>query len=38
LQGANRILRDYDGQLMHLAKELEEVKKEYQEWDNEKRR
>lgn len=38
LQGANRILRDYDGQLAHLAKELEEVKKEYQEWDNEKRR
>jgi nuclear pore complex protein Nup54 len=38
LQGANRILRDYDGQLMHLAKELEEVKKEYQEWENEKRR
>lgn len=38
LQGANRILRDYDGQLVHLAKELEEVKKEYQEWDSEKKR
>lgn len=38
LQGANRILRDYDGQLAHLAKELEEVKKEYQEWELEKRR
>jgi nuclear pore complex protein Nup54 len=38
LQGANRILRDYDGQLAHLAKELEEVKKEYQEWEAEKRR
>lgn len=38
LQGANRILRDYDGQLAHLAKELEEVKKEYQEWESEKRR
>lgn len=38
LQGANRILRDYDGQLMHLAKELEEVRKEFQEWEAEKKR
>lgn len=38
LQGANRILRDYDGQLVHLAKELEEVKKEFQEWEMEKKR
>jgi nuclear pore complex protein Nup54 len=37
LHGANRILRDYDGQLVHLAKELEEVQKEFQEWEMEKR-
>ena len=28
-----RILKDYDGQLGHLAKELEEVKREFGEWE-----
>lgn len=38
LQGAQRILKDYDGQLMHLAKELAEVDKEFKEWEAEKKR
>ncbi|OQN99650.1 hypothetical protein B0A48_14792 [Cryoendolithus antarcticus] len=37
LQGANKILRDYDGQLMHLAKEMDEVRREFEEWDRERR-
>lgn len=31
-----RILRDYDGQIGHLAKELEAVKKEFEEWEGKK--
>lgn len=37
LQSASRILKDYDGQLVHLARELEEVKKEYDEFERERR-
>ncbi|EME47554.1 hypothetical protein DOTSEDRAFT_69489 [Dothistroma septosporum NZE10] len=33
-----KILKDYDGQLQHLNKELEDVKKEYAEWDSLQRR
>ena len=31
-----RILRDYDGQIKHLGKELEEVRKEFEEWEAKK--
>lgn len=31
-----RILRDYDGQIRHLGKELEDVKKEFEEWEGRK--
>jgi nuclear pore complex protein Nup54 len=37
IAGANRILQDYDGQLVHLAKEMEEVRKEYEIWERERR-
>ena len=37
LQSAGRILKDYDGQLIHLAKEMEEIKKEYEDWEKERR-
>ena len=30
---AKRILRDYDGQITHLGKELEGVRKEFVEWE-----
>ena len=33
VQKTKRILRDYDGQLVHLAKELEEVKGEFAQWE-----
>ncbi|KAK5122812.1 hypothetical protein LTR85_003727 [Meristemomyces frigidus] len=33
LQKTQRILRDYDGQLQHLGRELEEVRREYAEWE-----
>lgn len=38
VQKTKKILRDYDGQLAHLAKELEEVKKEFEEWETSRRR
>lgn len=33
-----KILKDYDGQLVHLNKELEEVKREYAQWQSAQRR
>ena len=33
-----KILGDYSGQLAHLTKELEEVRKEFEEWENSRRR
>ncbi|CAK4033859.1 Nucleoporin NUP57 [Lecanosticta acicola] len=33
LNKTKKILKDYEGQLQHLNKELEDVKKEYQEWE-----
>ena len=32
VQKTKRILKDYDGQLAHLARELEDVKGEFEEW------
>lgn len=32
-----KILKDYDGQLQHLNKELEEVRKEFAEWEQSRR-
>lgn len=37
VQKTKRILRDYDGQLTHLGKELEEVSRELEEWEVEKK-
>ena len=34
VQKTKKILRDYDGQIQHLGKELEDVKKEFEEWNN----
>ena len=33
-----KILNDYDGQLRHLAREMEEVKREFEEWESSRRR
>lgn len=33
LAKTRKILKDYDGQLQHLNKELEEVKKEFEDWE-----
>ena len=32
VEKTQKILRDYDGQLRHLGWELEEVRKEFEEW------
>ena len=31
-----RVLRDYDGQIAHLARELEAVRREFEEWEGRK--
>ena len=33
-----KILKDYDGQLRHLAREMEGVKREFEEWEGSRRR
>lgn len=38
LAKTRKILKDYDGQLQHLNKELEDVKREYAEWEQTRNR
>ena len=38
VQKTKKILRDYDGQLVHLARELEDVRREFGEWQEGQRR
>jgi nuclear pore complex protein Nup54 len=37
IQKTRKILADYDGQIRHLGKELEEIRKEFQAWEEERR-
>ena len=37
VEKTKRILKDYDGQIVHLGKELEEVRREFEEWEGEGR-